>query len=499
MQYISTRDKGSRVSAAEAIFRGIAPDGGLYLPESLPSLTLDFIEKLCNMDYIDRAKAILPLFLSDYTPQEIDESVRAAYETGFEDDQPAPLAKLVGGDCFLELWHGPTCAFKDMALQLLPGLLGTAIKKVGGGREAVILTATSGDTGKAALEGFRDVPGTRIMVFYPEQGVSPMQKRQMYTQQGGNVGVVAIDGNFDDAQNGVKAIFGDSGLSSEMERAGLTLSSANSINWGRLLPQIVYYFSAYCDLVADGQLALGDKVNFCVPTGNFGNILSAHYARAMGLPVAMLVCASNRNDVLTEVLCEGVYNRNRPFHATSSPSMDILISSNFERLLFELCGRDDAALRGLMTSLSETGEYRLDDAEREALQSGFWGGCCDDNDIFRTIKAVFDSHAYLCDPHTAVAVNVARQYREKTGDKLPMVVVSTASPYKFAHSVLEALDEADIPTDDFAIARRLCELTGIALPGPIAALEGAERRFDKTVPVSGMTDAVRDFLINSSI
>lgn len=494
MNYISTRDSSNKVSAAEAILRGIAPDGGLYLPETLPQIDQSFLERLCSMQYTQRAKEVLRLFLTDYTDAEISACVDAAYGSGFDDNRPAPLSSLTGSNYFLELWHGPTCAFKDMALQLLPELLTTAIRKIGEQKEAVILVATSGDTGKAALEGFRDVSGTKIMVFYPEHGVSNMQKRQMYTQQGENVNVAAIEGNFDDAQTGVKAIFGDKALAKQLADCGYILSSANSINWGRLLPQIVYYISAYCDLIEGEELAMGEQVNFCVPTGNFGNILAAHYARRMGLPIKTLVCASNANNVLTDIIRTGVYDRNRPFHATISPSMDILISSNLERLLFELCGCSDSVLRDLMQQLSETGRFTLPVSAKAALQAGFWGGCCDDTATKATIGTVFEEYSYLCDPHTAVAANVAEQYKKATGDDTPMVIVSTASPYKFADSVLEALGATGLPKDDFRRAEQLEQLSGTAIPEAITALEQAERRFTQVYETAQMTDAVKRFL-----
>ncbi|MEG2086993.1 MAG: threonine synthase [Angelakisella sp.] len=494
MNYISTRDSSHRVTAAEAILRGIAPDGGLYLPEQLPMLDAAMLERLSRMDYIGRAKEILSLFLTDYTPAEIAACVEAAYGSGFEDNRPAPLSRIADGSFFLELWHGPTCAFKDMALQLLPELLTVAMQKVGGGKQAAILVATSGDTGKAALEGFRDRAGTKIMVFYPEQGVSPMQKRQMYTQQGDNVNVVAIEGNFDDAQTGVKAIFADRALAEKLEQQGYLLSSANSINWGRLLPQIVYYVSAYCDLVTGEQLAMGDRVNFCVPTGNFGNILAAHYARGMGLPIQTLLCASNQNNVLTDYLQTGVYNRNRTFYPTLSPSMDILISSNLERLLFELCGRDSAVLCGWMQSLRETGEFTMDDRAKAMLQQGFWGGSCNDEETLRMIRVVEEDCSYLCDPHTAVGVMVASQYKQATGDNTPLVVVSTASPYKFAASVLQALGQTQLPDDDFATVRLLEQTTKTTAPQPILDLQTASRRFSTVCTVDEMQAAVERFL-----
>lgn len=495
MNYISTRNKGERVSGSQAILRGIAPDGGLYIPETLPQIDYGFLQNLCSMQYTQRAKEILRLFLTDYTTAEIGACVDAAYGSGFEDNRPAPLSSLTGNSYFLELWHGPTCAFKDMALQLLPELMTAAIRKTGEQKQAVILVATSGDTGKAALEGFRDVDGTKIMVFYPEHGVSPMQKRQMYTQQGANVNVAAIEGNFDDAQTGVKAIFADAKLAAQLAEQGYVLSSANSINWGRLLPQIVYYISAYCDLVEGEELAMGEHVNFCVPTGNFGNILAAHYARRMGLPVKTLVCASNANNVLTDCISCGVYNRNRAFHATISPSMDILISSNFERLLFELCGSSDTALAGIMGQLTATGSFELSQQAKDTLQQGFWGGYCDDTATKATIAEIFGEYSYLCDPHTAVAANVAAQYKAVTGDDTPMVIVSTASPYKFADSVLDALGAADLPENDFRRAELLETLTGTAIPVPIAALEHAARRFSDIYTTETMPDALQEFLL----
>ncbi|WP_274953061.1 threonine synthase [Angelakisella massiliensis] len=495
MKYISTRDSSHSRTAAQAILEGIAPDGGLYLPQEIPALSREMLEELCPLTYQERAARILGMFLTDYTKEELEQCVKGAYDEGFDEGRPAPLSTLSDGTALLELWHGPTCAFKDMALQLLPRLMTSAMAKEGDGRQVVILVVTSGDTGKAALEGFKDVPGTRIMVFYPQQGVSRMQKRQMTTQQGNNVSVMAIEGNFDDAQTGVKKIFGDRALQEELGEKGFVLSSANSINWGRLVPQIVYYISAYCDLAVDGRIKLGDQVNFCVPTGNFGNILAAHYARRMGLPVGMLVCASNENDVLTELMNTGVYNRNRPFHTTISPSMDILISSNLERLLYELSGCSDEIVRQLMESLSATGRYQLSENAMEQLRGGFWGGCCGEEETKATIRALFEEYSYLCDPHTAVAMNVARQYQRETEDNRPMVVVSTASPYKFADSVLSALGRVDIPEDDFEKAALLERLSGVSIPAPISALRDRPQRFDACCAPAEMPDAVKSFLL----
>ena len=495
MKYTSTRDDAKRLTAAQAIHKGISPDGGLFLPTELPALDQGFLQRLCGMDYRGRAVEVLSLFLDDYTREELADCVEAAYGgERFEDGNPAPLAKVSETDYFLELWHGPTCAFKDMALQLLPKLLPLAVAKTGCAKETVILVATSGDTGKAALEGFRDVEGARIMVFYPQEGVSPMQKRQMTTQQGSNVQVTGIRGNFDDAQTGVKAIFGDRDFAARLDKGGYVLSSANSINWWRLVPQIVYYISAYCDLVADGEIGMGERVNFCVPTGNFGNILAAYYAKKMGLPVGRLICASNSNNVLTDFIRTGRYDRNREFYTTLSPSMDILISSNLERLLFDICGRDAGRIRALMESLRDTGAFALDEEERQILQKEFFGAFSSDEATRNAIRRVFESCSYLCDTHTAVAVDAVAQYRAVTGDRTRTVVVSTASPYKFAGSVLEALGQGVLPEDDFAKAEQLEKLTGVPVPGPILALREAAPRFRDCCATGEMEAAVAAFL-----
>ena len=494
MNYTSTRDNSRRVTAQEAIVRGISPEGGLFVPETMPVLTGEDLTALAGMTYIQRAKWVLEKFLPDWTAEELSAAVEAAYGGDrFEDGNPAPLSRLDESCYLLELWHGPTCAFKDMALQLLPKLLPTAAKKSGCDKEITILVATSGDTGKAALEGFRDVPGTRIQVFYPEEGVSPMQKRQMTTQQGENVSVVGIRGNFDDAQNGVKAIFGDEAMAKTLGERGFALSSANSINWGRLVPQIVYYISAYCTLLADGELKPGEAVNFCVPTGNFGNILAGYYAKQMGLPVKRFLCASNRNNVLTDFIVTGRYDRNRDFFTTTSPSMDILISSNLERLLYLLTGRNDSETREKMAALGETGVYQLDERELSALQKEFFGGCCDDGEAAGTIRETFREYGYLCDPHTAVAMNVCRQYRKETGDETRTIVLSTASPYKFGDTVLAALGE-DCPGDDFARLEALERVSSLPVPAALAALRDAPRRFGEVCAPGEMGEQVLEFL-----
>ncbi len=494
MNYTSTRDNSRRVTAQEAIVRGISPEGGLFVPETMPVLTGEDLTALAGMTYIQRAKWVLEKFLPDWTAEELSAAVEAAYGGDrFEDGNPAPLSRLDENCYLLELWHGPTCAFKDMALQLLPKLLPAAARKSGCGKEIAILVATSGDTGKAALEGFRDVPGTRIQVFYPQEGVSPMQKRQMTTQQGGNVSVVGIRGNFDDAQNGVKAIFGNEAMAKTLGERGFALSSANSINWGRLVPQIVYYISAYCTLLADGELKTGEAVNFCVPTGNFGNILAGYYAKQMGLPVKRFLCASNRNNVLTDFIATGRYDRNRAFFTTTSPSMDILISSNLERLLYLLTGKNDAETREKMDSLRRTGVYQLDQRELSALQEEFSGGCCDDRQAADTIRQTFERYSYLCDPHTAVAVKVWEDYRKETGDGTKTVILSTASPYKFADTVLAALGQP-VPEDDFDRLEALEKLSGLPAPAALTGLKDAPCRFPDVCGAGEMGERVRKFL-----
>lgn len=492
MNYVSTRDTSVKVSSAQAITRGISADGGLFVPESFPSVSLERIEQLSKLDYIGRAKAILSLYLTDFTEEELDSCVRGAYERGFSSEKVAPLAKLEDVVYILELFRGPTCAFKDMALQMLPHLLTVAGKKAADGTEIVILVATSGDTGKAALEGFKDVKNTRILVFYPEDGVSPMQKLQMCTQEGGNVAVCAIEGNFDDAQSGVKKIFTDKAIAERLAAEGMAFSSANSINWGRLAPQIVYYFSAYCDLVADGAIKNGDKINVVVPTGNFGNILAAYYAREMGLPIAKLICASNSNSVLTDFLTTGVYDRNREFFTTVSPSMDILISSNLERLLYSLAGSEK--VKGWMKQLAECGRYEVDADTLAKLRSLFAAGCCNDDETKATIAAAYKEKGYLCDTHTAVAVKVYYDYKTRTGDCAPAVIASTASPFKFSAAVLEAVEGGAEELDEFAMVARLAEVTGLECPEQLAGLRDKPVRFTGCCSKDKMEQTVFDML-----
>lgn len=494
MRYKSTRNSQLRLEASQVIAQGISEEGGLFVPESFPDLSGE-LPALAKLDYPALAKAIFSKFLTDFTEAEIEACVSRAYTPEkFGGPCPVKLVPLSGSSeekLLLELWHGPTCAFKDMALQILPHFLTTALQKAGGGKEAVILTATSGDTGKAALEGFKDVPGTRILVFYPRDGVSPMQKRQMNTQEGENVCVCAIHGNFDDAQTGVKKIFTDPALKAELAQHNKMFSSANSINWGRLLPQIVYYFSAYLDLVNAKKIKMGDAINVVVPTGNFGNILASYYAKRMGLPVHKFICASNSNNVLTDFIRTGTYDKKRAFYTTISPSMDILVSSNLERLLYHLCGEDTEKLTGWMNALQSGGAYTVDAATADAVRALFYGGCCDDQETVEVIRNTFEKDGYLCDTHTAVAVGVYEQYLKETGDNTPAVIASTASPYKFPDSVLDAFD-CEKPADPFAEAELLAKLSNTKIPAPITALRTKPVRFENTCAAADMADFVRE-------
>jgi len=473
MQYQSTRDKNISVESAVAIKTGLSKDGGLFVPSMIPQVTEDELKTMSALSYNERAAKILSLFLTDFTQEEIIECVDKAYsKEKFETTDIAPLYKLKDSVYFLELWHGPTCAFKDMALQILPHLLLKSVKKTGETKEVVILVATSGDTGKAALEGFKNVDGTRIIVFYPEKGVSKIQKLQMATQDGNNVDVAAINGNFDDAQSGVKTIFSDKEYAKTLAQNSFMLSSANSINWGRLVPQIIYYFSAYCNLLRNEEIKLGDSVNFVVPTGNFGNILAAFYAKEMGLPINKLICASNQNNILTDFINTGIYDRNRSFYTTSSPSMDILISSNLERLLFHVTGGDDVRVSTWMNELKENGKYEVPEITKEKINHIFWAGSCDDNMTGETIKKVKESYGYVIDTHTAVAKNVYDQYVSQTGDDHKTVIVSTASPFKFASSVLDAIAEKEEieGKDDFELLDILSEKAELVLPQSLSDL-----------------------------
>ena len=494
MYYKSTRNSSVNVSSAQAIAQGISKDGGLFVPSEIPSLSLDEIKALGEKSYAERAFFVFSKFLTDFTDAEIKYCVDSAYnDKNFDSDNIAELAHLFDGTYMLELWHGPTCAFKDMALQILPYLLTTSAKKLQLNKKIVILVATSGDTGKAALEGFKDVPDTEILVFYPDDGVSAMQKKQMTTQEGANVGVCAIKGNFDDAQNGVKAIFTNEEIAAELDKNGMMFSSANSINWGRLAPQIIYYISSYAQLVKDGEIELGDKINIVVPTGNFGNILAGYYAKKMGLPVNKLICASNANNVLTDFLNTGVYNRNRPFHTTISPSMDILISSNLERLLYHLCGEDDAQIREWFGALAAEGKYEVTDAVKAVLKDEFYAGCCDDVQTKACIKEIYDKYSYTCDTHTAVAVKVYEDYKAATGDETKTIIASTASPYKFSGSVLDAIG-VDTDTDEFGLVDKLAEVSKLPVPESLAALKDKDIRFKEIIDKTKMKEFVFDSL-----
>ncbi len=500
MQYQSTRNKSVNINAAQAIALGLSRDGGLFVPENFPTITENVIDQLVGMSYVDRAVYLMKLFLVDFSDQELkDYSSKAYGKTGFDTPEVAPVVKTDSTTFFLELWHGPTSAFKDMALQMLPHLLSASLVKTNQTKDVCVLVATSGDTGKAALDGFCDVPRTKIMVFYPEDGVSDIQKLQMTTQRGENVGVCAVLGNFDDAQAGVKAIFSDESMREKLDHNGYFLSSANSINWGRLLPQIVYYVSAYCDLIKKCDINNGEVVNFCVPTGNFGNILAGYYAKKMGLPIAKLICASNSNDVLTEFIQTGVYNKNRAFMTTISPSMDILVSSNLERLLFDLSSGDDKLIAHYMKALASEGKYAASDDIMRHIERDFDCGWSTDAETEETISDVFHTHHYLIDTHTAVAYNVLKKYREKTGDGTKTVVVSTASPFKFCDSVLKALQEHNAHGDNSEIRGvdlidRLEEITGVKAPAPLKSLRGKTVRFKESVGCDDMRAYVDRFL-----
>ena len=473
MSFFSTRGE-SCVVASQAILRGLAPDGGLYVPAMFPAFSEEQLIALGNMDYASRAVEILRQYLEDYTPGEVQQAVKAAYGPDrFDHPDIAPVKRLDEITFVQELFHGPTLAFKDMALQLLPHLLQLAARKNGENREVSILVATSGDTGKAALEGFRDVPGTSCTVFYPLDGVSDVQKLQMVTTGGSNTHVIAVKGNFDDAQTGVKELFASEAFAKEMDARGKTLSSANSINIGRLVPQIVYYFSAYADLVNSHVIMPGDPVNFCVPTGNFGDILAGYYARNMGLPVGRLICASNRNNVLTDFFNTGIYSTHRTFFRTLSPSMDILVSSNLERLLYEAADRDGALIRVWMNQLKESGSYSVGEQRRDWISHVFWADCADNKDTLQEIGRRYREDHYLMDPHTAVAGHVLRQYRLKESDPTPCVILSTASPYKFAADVLRGIagEEAVKDRDAFACSEELEARTGIPMPAQVRALK----------------------------
>ena len=491
MSFFSTRGR-SGVTASQAILQGLAPDGGLFVPAMFPTLEGPELASLGGLSYPQRAALILRQYLEDFTPAEIEEDVRAAYSPErFDDPAVAPLRRLDEATWALELFHGPTLAFKDMALQLLPRLIRRSAVKNGETREVSILVATSGDTGKAALEGFRDVAGTSCTVFYPIDGVSDVQKLQMVTTGGNNTHVIAVKGNFDDAQTGVKELFASGDFREKMKAAGRVLSSANSINFGRLAPQIVYYFSAYVDMVGRGAIRMGDPVNFCVPTGNFGNILAGYYARNMGLPIHRLICASNRNNVLTDFFHHGIYSTHRTFFKTISPSMDILVSSNLERLLYESADRDGDLIATWMRQLKECGSFSVGDQRHDWMAGVFWADCADDKDTLAEIRARWLQDHYLMDPHTAVAGHVLREYRKAENDRTPTVIVSTASPYKFAADVLSALTGGkDSGTDAFAAGEKLEEMTQVPMPEQVRKLRDLPVRHRRETEKDAMAEAV---------
>ena len=489
--YKSTRDDSVKVTASQAILKGLAPDGGLFVPESIPSFDKS-LEELSKMSYKEVAYEVMKLMLDDFTEEELKACIDKAYDEKFDTDVIAPLVKADGA-YYLELFHGATIAFKDMALSILPHLLITSAKKNDVHNEIVILTATSGDTGKAALAGFADVKGTRIIVFYPKNGVSPIQEKQMVTQKGDNTYVIGIKGNFDDAQTGVKKIFGDKELEKEMAEAGFQFSSANSINIGRLVPQIVYYVYAYTRLLADGEIKAGDKINAVVPTGNFGNILAAFYAKNMGLPINKLICASNENKVLYDFFTTGEYDRNREFVLTTSPSMDILISSNLERLIYRIAGNSAKKNSELMESLKNTGKYEIT-PEMKAQLSDFYGNYATEAEDAATIKKLYEDTGYVIDTHTAVAATVYEKYKKETGDDTVTVIASTASPDKFTRSVMDAIDSKYDSMTDFELVDELSKISNVAVPQAIEDIRTAPVLHDTVCEVNEMSSSVKKIL-----
>ena len=493
MNYISTRGKyDGKVTSAYAIKCGLADDGGLFMPENIPELSVDELRMLASESYSERAAYIIGKFLTDYTYEELLSDAKSAYSEEKFGIFPAPVRKVDKKIYTLELWHGPTCAFKDMALQIMPRLFVRALRKTGEEREALILVATSGDTGKAALEGYRDVKGTKIQVFYPTDGVSTIQKLQMQTQEGDNVSVKAIRGNFDDAQSGVKRIFADTDTEAKLNKKNTFLSSANSINWGRLVPQIVYYVSAYLDMVNEKEISFGEKIDVCVPTGNFGNIFACYIAKLMGLPVEKLICASNVNNVLTEFLISGRYNRLRDFHATISPSMDILISSNLERLLYLTAGQKKT--REYMEKLSSDGEYTVEPEIFKQISESFIGFYTDEKETKTTIKSIFENKNYLIDTHTAVAMSAAEKYLSTYKAERKVLVVSTASPYKFAKDVFTSIDGKSHDLSDTEAPQRLSNLTGTEIPTPLSSVLTKKILHPDIIDRENMDNTVLDFV-----
>lgn len=493
MVYESTRDNTKKLNSADIILQGISDDGGLFVPSAIPEIDSNFLLDMVNLDYRERAKRILALFLTDYTEEEISRCVDSAYDPQkFSSDSIAPVIQLTHDISILELWHGPTCAFKDMALQLLPHLMRTAMDKKGIEEDVVILVATSGDTGKAALEGFKDVEGTHIVVFYPLSGVSRIQELQMTTQEGSNVYVLGVAGNFDDAQTGVKRIFTHREFNADMKKAGYRLSSANSINWGRLVPQIIYYVSAYIDMIDAQALSNDETFDVVVPTGNFGNILAAYYAKQMGIPIDRLICASNRNNILTDFISSGIYDSNRKFYKTISPSMDILISSNLERLLYEILERNDGAVSYLMDELKTKGKYELTYEQHKKLKEQFWGGYADDRDTLNTIKSIYHQFNYVLDPHTAVGMKVLCDYREAVGGHKKALLVSTASPYKFIEDVLIGIGGEELVRnrDEFEMLEILASMSNTPIPESLRQLKNKEVVHTQAYAKENMEEAV---------
>ena len=490
--FFSTRDSQKKLyTASQVIKQGLANDGGLFVPDDIPELSLDEIAKLATLTYPQKAATILSKFLSDYTYEELLEDAEEAYKIESFPEGAAPLNKIKDGTYSLELWHGPTAAFKDMALQIMPRLLSRAIVKTGEKNTALILVATSGDTGKAALEGHKDVDKVKIMVFYPVDGVSKVQKLQMITQTGSNVNVCAIKGNFDDAQSGVKKIFSDPVAKEKLLENGYVLSSANSINWGRLAPQIVYYFHAYCELISRGDIQLGEKINVCVPTGNFGNIFAAFLAKSMGLPIGKMICASNENNVLTEFIQTGVYDKNRKFHLTMSPSMDILISSNLERLLYFVAGSEKTS--EYMNLLADCGRYEVNSKIQNTIRENFVGYSADEKETAATLKAYYKNYGYLADTHTSVAIGCAEKYILDTNDHTKMVIVSTASPYKFASDVYESITGSKASEGTGAL-NDLSALTGTEISYPLRDLDKRDINFNTVVDADQMLQEVYKFM-----
>lgn len=489
--YRSTRNSSEAVTASQAILKGLANDGGLYVPETVPRLEKS-LEELAGMTYQETAYEVMKLFFTDFTEAELKECIAKAYDSKFDTEVIAPLVEA-DGTYYLELFHGATIAFKDMALSILPHLLTTSARKNHVNNEIVILTATSGDTGKAALAGFADVKGTRIIVFYPKNGVSPIQEKQMVTQKGDNTFVVGITGNFDDAQTGVKQLFGDRELAAVMDKAGFQFSSANSINIGRLVPQVVYYVYACAQLLKEGKIERGEQINVVVPTGNFGNILAAYFAKQMGIPIAKFICASNENKVLCEFFETGVYDRNREFVLTSSPSMDILISSNLERLIYLSAGADAEKNAAFMRDLSETGRYAITDDMRAQMKD-FYGNYASEQETANTIKALYEKTGYVIDTHTAVAACVCGKYQKETGDYTKVVLASTASPFKFTRSVMNAIDAKYDAMTDFALVDELSGLANIAVPRAIEEIRTAPVLHDTVCDKEEMRDVVLKFL-----